>query len=910
MKKKQITIVSLILALIFNLIMPVLPNFQARQVVYAASSGPRYPTSATTQAVNPEDDANWSNPSYIGADDSSDATCSLAAKKYSYRLKAQAFGFSIPPGTIKGIVVEINHKATDYSIEDIRVQLLDASGNLVGDNKYIDGFWDKPFYTLVSYGGTTDTWNASPTPSMINDADFGVVLSVQNWAAVGTYVAYVDFIRITVYYNSAPSAPTSLLTEGAINPTGVADTTPEFSAVYNDPDSGDTANKYQIQVDDDSGFGSTIWDSGASGTSMTNCAQGNRCQDISYAGSALSWGTKYYWRIKYWDDDGAEGAWSTESAYFTMNKVSNTPSLDSPSNGATGQSLTPALKTTATDDNSDYLRYKIELCTDQAMTQNCQTFDQTSSQTGWSGQNTQGGTAYTSGTQATYTIQSALTNDQTYYWRSYAIDPGGTNTWSSTQGTPYSFTTTQAPTAPTSLETEGSTNPTGVTDTTPEFSAVYNDPDTNDVGKKYRIQVDDDPAFGSTIWDSGASGTSMTDCTQGTRCQEISYAGGSLSWGTQYYWRIKYWDDKGAEGAWSTESAHFTMNYVSNTPSLDSPADTATNQSVTPALKTTATDDDSDYLRYKIELDKVNTFDSGDLQTFDQTASQTGWSGQNAESGTAYASGTQATYTIQSALDANTTYYWRSYAIDPAGTNTWSSTQSPVYSFTTTQNPIAPSDLEAEEATNPTNVTDTTPEFTAIYNDPDTGDTAVYYQIQVNTQSNFGGTSMWDSTKTSMSPLTEGQRSSAVSYDGSALQWGETYYWRIKFWDNGGTASPWSTETAYFTMGAIAAPTGCLIDDGGQPDQLIVKWQDNTGLETGYRIERNTDSGGFAYLADEAADSTSHTDSTTSADHTYQYRVRAESASGNSGWCTTMTVNLAEGSFKFSGVRLEGLMIE
>lgn len=103
-------------------------------------------------------------------------------------------------------------------------------------------------------------------------------------------------------------------------------------------------------------------------------------------------------------------------------------------------------ETTGTDTNGDYLRYKIELCTNSGMTANCQTFDQTSSQTGWSGQNTQTSTAYTSSSQATYTIQTPLTVSTTYYWRSYSIDPGGTNTWSSTQGAPYSFTTTDGTT--------------------------------------------------------------------------------------------------------------------------------------------------------------------------------------------------------------------------------------------------------------------------------------------------------------------------------------------------------------------------------------------------------------------------------------------------------------------------------
>lgn len=125
----------------------------------------------------------------------------------------------------------------------------------------------------------------------------------------------------------------------------------------------------------------------------------------------------------------------------TSNSSPTTPSLDTPTDTATNQSLTPALLTTTTDTDSDYLRYKIELCENVGMTTNCQTFDQTSSQTGWSGQNTQSNTAYSSGTQASYTIQSSLTANLTYHWRSYALDPGGSNSWSSTQGTPYSFTT-------------------------------------------------------------------------------------------------------------------------------------------------------------------------------------------------------------------------------------------------------------------------------------------------------------------------------------------------------------------------------------------------------------------------------------------------------------------------------------
>ncbi|GAG76382.1 unnamed protein product, partial [marine sediment metagenome] len=85
-------------------------------------------------------------------------------------------------------------------------------------------------------------------------------------------------------------------------------------------DTGDIANKYRVEVNTASNFtGTVMWDSGADGTAMADCNQGNRCQDISYAGTALSLnGATYYWRIRFWDDSGVEGAVSTESASFSV----------------------------------------------------------------------------------------------------------------------------------------------------------------------------------------------------------------------------------------------------------------------------------------------------------------------------------------------------------------------------------------------------------------------------------------------------------------------------------------------------------------------------------------------------------------------------------------------------------------
>ena len=366
------------------------------------------------------------------------------------------------------------------------------------------------------------------------------------------------------------------------------------------------------------------------------------------------------------------------------NTAPATPTLDTPVDTATNQSLTPVLQTTATDADSDYLRYKIELCTDASMTQNCQTFDQATSQTGWSGQDVQTNTAYASGTQATYTIQTALDPAVTYYWRSYAIDPAGTNSWSDTQATPYSFTTTTAPTAPGTPYCEGASNPSGIIDITPELSAVHSDTDS-DSANYYEIEVNANSGFSGTVmWDTGKTG--MSALASGARSTDVSYAGTALSYnGATYYWRIRFWDTLGAVSSWSTTQS-FVMNSRPATPTLTSPADAATNQSLTPTLATVTTDATSDYLRYKIELCE-NVEMSTSCQTFDQTSSQTGWSGQDVETNTAYASGTTASYTISTSLAYTTTYYWRSYAIDPDGTNSWSSTQSPPYSFTTEDPP-------------------------------------------------------------------------------------------------------------------------------------------------------------------------------------------------------------------------------
>ncbi len=250
-------------------------------------------------------------------------------------------------------------------------------------------------------------------------------------------------------------------------------------------------------------------------------------------------------------------AWTAGTFYYKVvysGPGSKTPSLDSVVlvYGSTVAKIRPIFVVSSTDGQNDYLRYKIKLCTDVAMTASCQTFDQTASQAGWSGQNAVGSSAYLSGYQAFYTMQADLTRGLTYYWQSWAIDPAGSNAWS-TASTAASFTTNGPPSAPT----------------------------------------------------------------------------------------------------------------------ISAPATGATGVGATPAITLSATDGGGDWLRYKIQLATDASF-SQNLSTFDQTTSQTGWSGQNRQTSTAYTSGSNATYTVASALLSGKRYFLRAYAIDPAGSNAWS----------------------------------------------------------------------------------------------------------------------------------------------------------------------------------------------------------------------------------------------
>jgi len=247
--------------------------------------------------------------------------------------------------------------------------------------------------------------------------------------------------------------------------------------------------------------------------------------------------------------------------------------------------------------------------------------------------------------------------------------------------------------------------------------------------------------------------------------------------------------------------------------------------------------------------------------------------------------------------------------------------------------PDAPSSLQTEGLTNPQKITDLTPEFSAVFTDTDTSNTGTYYEIAVNTSSSFDGTVMWASGKTSITPISNGSRSSDISYAGTALSAdGVVYYWIIRFWDNIGEAGPWSSVANFATSAAPSAPTDLLVDGQTNPDTInsltptfsAIHYDANGDSASYYEIEVNSNSSFTGTsMWDTNKSSTTVTNNSRSPDYTYAgttltgysgttyyWRIRFWDTDDNQGaWSETGTFVDLNTHLFLKGLQLKGLRI-
>ncbi len=95
------------------------------------------------------------------------------------------------------------------------------------------------------------------------------------------------------------------------------------------------------------------------------------------------------------------------------------------------------------------------------------------------------------------------------------------------------------------------------------------------------------------------------------------------------------------------------------------------------------------------------------------------------------------------------------------------------------------------------------------------------------------------------------------------------------------------------TQGVPTAPSTCS-STRDSDTQLTITWTDNSSNETGFKIERKTEAGDWTQIDTDSA--SPYVDTTTSANHSYQYRVRAYNNAGNSDYSTASAIYTLTGT--------------
>jgi alpha-L-rhamnosidase len=114
--------------------------------------------------------------------------------------------------------------------------------------------------------------------------------------------------------------------------------------------------------------------------------------------------------------------------------------------------------------------------------------------------------------------------------------------------------------------------------------------------------------------------------------------------------------------------------------------------------------------------------------------------------------------------------------------------------------PMTPSNLRCEYLKNPAGIDVVNPRFSWIIEHPERGEAQSAFQLLVASSSdllNQNQGDLWDSAKVNSDDSTQ------VAYGGKALESGQTYFWKVRFWDQEGHASDYS-QPAKFGMGLLA----------------------------------------------------------------------------------------------------------
>jgi hypothetical protein len=574
------------------------------------------------------------------------------------------------------------------------------------------------------------------------------------------------------------------------------------------------------------------------------------------------------------------------------------PTLASPSNGATGVSTAPTLTWNASGGATSYQL-------------------QVSGNSGFSTT-----VVNQSGITGTSYDVTGLSNNTLYYWRVNATNASGTSSYS----TAWSFTTAGLASPPTPTLSSPSNGSTGV-QTSPTLS--WN---ASTGAASYRLQVSTSPFFASTIVnESGITGTSF-DVT-------------GLSNGTLYYWRVNA-TNAGGTSAYSTRWSFTTIAGAPSAPTLSSPANGATGVPTSPTLSWNAS---SGATSYHLQVStnsgfsttvvdqsgitgtsygvtgltdgttyywRVNATNAGGTSTYSAPWSfTTSAAGGNLPAAPTLASPLNGatgispsptlTWNISSGatsyqlqvstnssfstidfsqsgitgtsygvigLAEGATYYWRMNATNAVGTGPYSD----IWGFTTTILPLAP--VAAPALGSPEDgATSVSADPTLSWNP---AGAAISYQLQVSTTASF------KTTVVNRGGILE------TSIKLRDLSRNTTHYWRVCA-NYGAETGPYSSVRSFTTVIASPVAPNLLspIDGAVNVSTLATfVWEQSTGASS-YQLQISTDPSFSTIVIDSSGiTATSLTVSGLKVSTLYYWRVNASNVGGPGEWSSVRSM--------------------
>jgi transcriptional regulator CtsR len=343
----------------------------------------------------------------------------------------------------------------------------------------------------------------------------------------------------------------------------------------------------------------------------------------------------------------------------------------------------------------------------------------------------------------------------------------------------------------------------------------------------YGIQVATSSSFTNLIVNESGITDRYHDVSEGTL----------LNWNTTYYWRANATDSFGGTSVWSA-SRYFRTAIG---PPPVAPSSLVATPISSSQIDLTWQDNSGDETGFKIER-------------------KTG-SGSYSQIATV---GTGVTAYSSTRLSASTTYFYRVRAYKSTLNSDYCDDAS-----ATTLPPPPPAPLPNSPASG-----STTPTLTpSLQWNASNG--AVSYSVQLSTSYRF----------TTLVSYATGITNIFFDIPEGMLNWNTTYYWRVNASNSYGSTSGWSSYRYFRT--AIGPPPDAPSSLAATPvssSQINLTWLDNSGDETGFKIERKTGSGSYSQIATVAAGVTGYSNSRLSASTTYCYRVRAYKSTLNSDY--------------------------